>query len=263
MSAGPVLEVRAAHFAYPGGAPVLRGVSLRVPAGTVAAVLGPNGVGKSTLLDLCLGWRAPARGSVLLDGRPASALGRGERGRLVSLVPQRENVRFDFQVLDYVLLGRAPHLAALAQPGPADTAVAERALAAAGIPGLAGRSITTLSGGEYQLMLIARSLAQEPAVLLLDEPASHLDPRHQRDVVRVLRRLAGRGTAVLFTTHSPQLAAAAADTVHLLRAGRVLASGTPRAALTAGALGRVYGVPFTVRWTRGRFACTFEAGESP
>ncbi len=253
-----LLEVRGAGFSYPGRPGVLRSVSLRLDRGTVAAVLGPNGAGKTTLLDLCLGWRAPETGQVLVDGAPIGTLDRAERGRRLSLVPQRENVRFDFRVLDYVLLGRAPHLGPLALPGPHDREVAGRALAAVGIAGLAGRAIGTLSGGEYQLMLIARSLAQEPAVLLLDEPGSHLDPGHRLLIMRALRRLARQGIGVLLTSHDPQGAAAVADTVHLMKAGRIRYSGPPRRVLTAPALRSVYGVPFRVRWSAGRFTCSFE-----
>jgi iron complex transport system ATP-binding protein len=254
-----ILEVRGIRFSWPGSPPVLRGVSLRLERGTVAAVLGPNGVGKSTLLDLCLGWQEPEAGEVLLEGAPVGRLSRADRGRRLSLVPQRENVRFDFLVMDYVLLGRAPHLRPLQVPGTVDRRIARKALSAVGIAGLADRSITTLSGGEYQLMLIARSLAQEPAVLLLDEPGSHLDPGHRLLIMRTLRRLARRGISVLLTSHDPQGAAAVADTVHLMKAGRIRFSGTPRAVLTASRLRAVYGVPFTVRWTRGRFTCAFEA----
>ncbi len=253
------LEARGVRFAYSGGPMIIRGVSLQLEKGTVAAILGPNGAGKSTLLDLCLGWLKPASGEVLLGGVNVQEMSRAERGRSLSLVPQRENVRFDFPVLDYVLLGRAPRLRPLGAPGERDVAVARQALRAVGIPHLAERSITTLSGGEYQLMLIARSLAQEPAVLLLDEPGSHLDPRHQRGILRVLRTLAAMGTSVLMTSHNPQSAAAVADTIHLMKSGRIAYAGRPREVLTAAALRAVYGVPFDVRWTRGRFSCSFES----
>lgn len=253
-----IIEVRTASFAYPGARAVLRDLSLRVPEGTIAAILGPNGAGKSTLLDICLGWKRPDAGEVRLSGKPLDAWSRTERARMMSLVPQRENVRFDFAVLDYVLLGRAPHLRPLEAPGDRDRAIALESLCAAGIAGLADRSIATLSGGEYQLMLIARSLAQQPSVLLLDEPASQLDPAHQLGVMRMLRTLRARGITVLFTSHSPQAAAAVADTVHLLKGGRFRFSGTPREALTERNLGAVYGVPFRVSWRRGIFSCTWE-----
>ncbi len=254
-----VLEVRSVSFSYPGCAPVLRGVSLRLERGAIAAILGPNGSGKSTLLDLCLGWRKPAVGVVLVDGTPVEHLGRAERGRRLSLVPQRENVRFDFLVLDCVLLGRAPHLRPLQAPGDRDRMIARKALSTVGIAGLAGRSTATLSGGEYQLMLIARSLAQEPSVLLLDEPGSHLDPGHRLRIMRTLKGLSRQGIGVLLTSHDPQGAAAVADTVHLLRGGRVRSSGSPRDVLTASALRSAYGVPFRVRWSGGRFTCAFES----
>jgi iron complex transport system ATP-binding protein len=175
-------------------------------------------------------------------------------------VPQRENIRFDFTVMEYVLLGRAPHLGPLEMPGAKDRTIARDALERADILRLADRSIATLSGGEYQLMLIARSLAQQPSVLLLDEPASHLDPAHQVRVLGLLRRLRGQGISVLLTSHSPQTAAALADTICLLKAGRFRFSGAPRQVLTAANLRAVYGVPFSVAWCRGALSCTWEGG---
>jgi iron complex transport system ATP-binding protein len=248
--AAAVLEVRGVSFAFAGGGSVLRNLTFAVEPGTVTAVLGPNGAGKTTLLDICLGWRRPDQGSVLLRGRPLATWGRREQARVMSLVPQRENVRFDFTVTDYVLLGRSPHLPVLGVPGPRDLAVAREVLRTAGIAGLAERSIATLSGGEYQLMLVARSLAQQSSLLLLDEPASHLDPAHQQRVTVLLRRLADRGLAVVYTSHDPQAAAASADTVHLLWNGRFAFSGAPRRTLTSESLRAVYGVPFRVAWTR-------------
>ncbi len=249
MSAPP-LEARGISVSFPGRGSVLRDLSFAAAAGSVTAVLGPNGSGKTTLLDVCLGWRRPDRGTVLLAGRPLSSWGRRAQAREMSLVPQRENVRFDFTVTDYVLLGRSPHLPPLGAPGADDLAIAREALRTAGIAALAGRSIATLSGGEYQLMLIARSLAQRSSVLLLDEPASQLDPAHRQRVAGLLRRLADRGMTVVYTSHDPQAAASAADTVHLLHRGRFAFSGAPRRTLTAGALRAVYGVPFRVAWTR-------------
>ena len=246
----PILEARGISCAFPGRGTVLRALSFSVLPGTVTAVLGPNGSGKTTLLDICLGWRPPDAGTVLLHGRPLASWGRRERARAMSLVPQRENVRFDFTVTDYVLLGRAPHLPALGAPGSADVALARDALRAAGILELADRSIVALSGGEYQLMLVARSLAQQAEVLLLDEPASQLDPANRLRVTGLLRRLADRGIAVVYTSHDPQAAASAADIVHLLSKGRFAFSGAPRRTLTSAALRAAYGVPFRVAWTR-------------
>jgi iron complex transport system ATP-binding protein len=251
-----LLSARGISYHYPGGPPVLSGVTLALEAREIAAVLGANGAGKSTLLDICLGWKKPTKGAVTLDGRPCASLGGAERGRLMSLVPQRENARFDFTVEDYALLGRAPYIPALGAPGSADRAAVARALREAGIAHLARRAITRLSGGEYQLMLIARSLAQEASILLLDEPASQLDPAHQARVLRLVRSLARRGIAVLFTSHSPQAAASIADTVHLLKRGRLMASGAPRAVLTGEHLTRLYGIAFTARWGRAGFTCS-------
>ena len=246
-----ILALHRVTFSYPGANPVLGDLSFAVEKGSMAAILGPNGSGKSTLLDICLGWKKPDRGEVRLAGKPLGGWSRGERGRMMSLVPQRENIRFEFSVTDYVLLGRAPHLPPLAAPGREDREIAMEALEAAGIARLAGRSIATLSGGEYQLMLIARSLAQRPSLLLLDEPASQLDPANHLRVIRLLRKLAARGITVVYTSHNPQTAAVAADTIHLLKGGRFRFSGPPRKVLTAQNLRSVYGVDFRVGWARG------------
>jgi iron complex transport system ATP-binding protein len=245
-----VLEARGVSVAFAGRGSVLSNLSFAVAPGTVTAILGPNGSGKTTLLDVCLGWRKPDRGTVLLHGRPLASWGHREQARVMSLVPQRENVRFDFTVTDYVLLGRSPHLPVLGAPGPGDLAIVRDALRTAGIAGLAERSIATLSGGEYQLMLVARSLAQQSTLLLLDEPASQLDPAHRLRVTSLLRHIADRGLAVVYTSHDPQAAAASADTVHLLGKGRFEFSGAPRRTLTPESLRAVYGVPFRVAWTR-------------
>jgi iron complex transport system ATP-binding protein len=255
-----LLELSKVSFAYPGGRDVLRNLSLKVEEGSIAAVLGPNGSGKTTLLDICLGWKRPVRGGVVLKTRALGQWSRRERGALMSLVPQHENVRFEFTVTEYVLLGRAPHLGPLESPGRSDERAVRDALEAAGIAPLADRSIATLSGGEYQLMLIARSLAQEPALLLLDEPASQLDPANQLVVIRLLKGLRARGITMLYTSHNPQAAAIAADSIHLLRNGRFAVSGPPREVLTGKNLQSVYGVPFRVKWDGDLPHIQWEAG---
>ncbi len=242
------LEASGLTFSYPGQPRVLDGLSFTLPGGTISAVLGPNGTGKTTLLDLCLGWRSPAEGTVSLDGAPLSSLSRRERGRAMSLVPQRENLRFDFTVEEYVTLGRTPHIGPLGQPGSMDREIVHEAMREAGILDLRLRSIAGLSGGEYQLMLFARSLSQEPSVLLLDEPTSQLDPANRLRVLSLMRRLAVKGIAVLYTSHDPETAALAADTVHLMKGGRFTASGAPRDVLTAQALSETYGAPARPTW---------------
>lgn len=241
-----ILRLDRVDFSY-SGTPVLRGLCLELGEGSLSAVLGPNGAGKTTLVDICLGWKKPENGGVFVEGTPVSQLGGRQRGTVMSLVPQRENIRFDFTVSDYVLLGRAPHLPPLALPGESDRRVARAVMESAGITHLADRPVPTLSGGEYQLMLIARSLAQQPKLLLMDEPASQLDPPNRAMVVRMLKRLKSSGIAVLYTSHDPQIAAIA-DCVYLLKDGAFRFSGPPREVLTPETLEAVYGARFQVTW---------------
>lgn len=240
-------------FGYDGpGGDVLRELSLEVPGGTVTAILGPNGSGKTTLLRLMLGVLHPRAGVIRLANRPLGSYPRRERSQAVGLVPQDEHIPFDFTVLEYVLLGRAPYLNPLQMPGEADRQVALEALHTVGLSGMEERTLPTLSGGERQLATVARALAQQPRVLLLDEPTAHLDLSNQGRLLAIIRALAARGTTALLTTHDPGLAAAVAGFVVLMRGGRVLAAGPVEATLTEETLSATYDVPVRVFQVDGR-----------
>lgn len=238
------LEARRLAFRYPGTSrDIFSALDLAIPEGRTTALLGANGCGKTTLLRLFLGIETPTAGELLLAGRDLRRWPRRERARQIGWVPQTEHVPFDFAVLDYVLLGRAPHLAPLAQPGPGDVAAARDALARVGLSALAARPVTRLSGGELQLASIARVLAQAPRVLLLDEPTSHLDLANRRAVQDVLAALARQGATLVFTTHDPQLAADSASRAVLMRSGQVLAAGPVAEVFTSANLSATYGIP--------------------
>ncbi len=264
-----ILSVHGLWFGYNGpGRPVLRDLSLEVPEGTVTAILGPNGSGKTTLLRLLLGVLRPGAGEILIDGRPlwphrrkdgaGAAHGgqvpysRTERARLVGLVPQDEHVPFDFSVLEYVLMGRAPYLGPLDMPGEADYRQAGEALRRVGMTELQNRSLPTLSGGERQLAAVARALAQQTRILLLDEPAAHLDLGNQGRLLEIMRGLAAGGATLVLTTHDPNLAAAIAGHAVLMRAGQVLATGPTAGVLTAELLSATYSTPVSVHELDGR-----------
>lgn len=253
MESRPIISISDLWFSYDGPArPALQGLSLEIPRGAVVAILGPNGAGKTTLLHLILGFLTPSRGAIELGGRPQGSYTRREMGRLMALVPQREHIPFNFSATEYVLLGRAPYLRPLEGPRPADRHAARKALQAAGAADLARRDVSALSGGEQQQIAVARALAQQPRILLLDEPTSHLDLGNQGRVMDVVRRLAGEGVTVIFTTHDPNLAAITAEHVVLMQRGQVHTAAPPAVALTSQALSETYGVPVEVLRINGR-----------
>lgn len=240
-------------FAYrPQAAPVLDRLTLQVGPGTATVVLGPNGTGKSTLLHLASGWLRPGRGRVLLDGRPVHDYRRHELGRTLALVPQTERTPFDYTVVDHVLLARAPHLPTLGLPGPRDRELAEAAVDAVGLTTLRDRSVATLSGGERQLALVARALAQQPRLLLLDEPTAHLDLAHKVRLIGILRDRLAAGVTVVLTTHEPDVAAAVATHVVLIRHGQVYRAGPRDDVFTAEHLTTTYGVDVDLAQVNGR-----------
>jgi iron complex transport system ATP-binding protein len=240
------------RFKY-GAQTVLDGVGVAIEPGEMLGLIGPNGAGKSTLVRLLAGIVRPAAGVVRLDGRSLSAWSRAERARRLAVVPQDPRVEFPYTVLEVVLMGRSPHLPTLALPGRRDLEVARAALARLEVAGMEARRMDELSGGERQRVFLARALAQEPAVLLLDEPTTHLDLRHQtqlHDVARALCRQAGVG--VLSVLHDLNLAAAYCDRLVLLAGGRVVREGPPADVLEARTLERVFGARVWV----GRHAMT-------
>jgi len=239
------LHARDLGFAY-GRKRVLDAVELAIHGGELLALLGINGAGKSTLLRLLLGFERPHQGQVMLDERSLHDYTRRELAREIAYVPQAHTAPFPYTVNEVVLLGRIAHSGFLHAPSNQDRRVAETAIAQLGIAALADRPYTTLSGGERQLTLIARALAQEARLLILDEPASALDYGNQIRLLGKLRELADAGYAILFTTHHPEHVQIAADRVALLIDGRIAADGVPAEILNPAMLQRLYGVE--VEW---------------
>lgn len=249
-----MLEARALGYGYPGRA-VGRDLDLALGAGEVLCVLGPNGGGKTTLFRTLLGLLAAQSGEVRLQDAPLEALPRAEVARRMGYVPQGSAAQFAFTVRDMVLMGRTAHVGLFAAPGTADRAAADRAIAALGIGALAERVVTELSGGERQLAMIARALAQGARLLVLDEPTASLDFGNQVRVLREIRRLAAEGYAVVFSTHDPGQAFLAASRVLLLAHGEAFRQGAPEDVITAQNLREVYGVEVRVAALGGARAC--------
>lgn len=238
---GALLAVRDLAFGY-GGAFRLEGVGFELGRGEILGVIGPNSAGKTTLIRLLSRVLTPQAGEILLEEAPLARLGRRALARRVAVVPQELQLAFPFTVRELVLMGRHPHARGLFFEGPRDLALAEAAMAAAGVLELAEQPVETLSGGERQRAAIARALAQEPRLLLLDEPTSHLDLRHQGEIVGLLRRLNRReGTTILLVSHDLNLAAEIADRLLLLARGRPVAIGDPAEVLDEARLEAVYG----------------------
>jgi iron complex transport system ATP-binding protein len=225
------------------GRPVLQGVSLKVAPGEIVAVVGPNGAGKSTLLRTLAGLLAPSAGSVACDGRPLAALDRRSLGRLIAYLPQERVVHWPMRVRSVVALGRLVHRGS---GGARDASAIAGALAAMDVAAFAERSVAELSGGERARVLVARALAQDAVVLLADEPTAGLDPAHALALFGHFKQLAAAGRSVVVALHDLSLAARFADRVLLLREGRALGMGSPRAVLTPQSLATAYGIRATV-----------------
>jgi iron complex transport system ATP-binding protein len=225
----------------------LDGVDATVLPGEILGIIGPNGSGKSTLVRALAGVREPDRGSVRLDGRELREIGRRQRGRAIALVPQETRVSFPLRVRELVLLGRSPHTGAFGFEGPRDREIVARAMERADVSHLADRRIDELSGGERQRAVLARALAQEAPVLLLDEPTTYLDLRHTVDLLDLVRRLCREESlAVAVVLHDLNLAGLYCDRLVLLDRGRTHAAGAPGEVLRYADLCAVYGTDLYV-----------------
>jgi len=235
-----MIEARKLAIGY-GRRVVGEGLDFALRPGEVTALLGPNGCGKTTLLKTLLGLIAPLAGEVRLDDAPLRSLSVTERARRMAYVPKHAASTFGFSVREIVLLGRTAHGRLWSPPSRHDREVADACLERMGIAHLADQPLHRVSGGERQLALVARALAQEPALILLDEPTASLDFGNQGRVLREMRRLATEGLGVIFTTHDPNHALRYADRAMLMRDGRLLADGAAAEVLTAEALAGMYG----------------------
>jgi iron complex transport system ATP-binding protein len=237
----PLLELRDVSLWY-GASRVLDRVSVSFEKGRVIALLGENGSGKSTVLKILAGLLSPNLGSVLLEGRELQKVSRSEAACRIGYLPQAFEPFFPARVREVAVLGRIPHLRGFASAGPADYRAADEALEEADVLPLSCRNIQQLSGGERQRVLLARVLAGQPEIFLLDEPTSNLDPRHRLKVASIMRRRADAGGLVVVPTHELDLAVQVADEAVLMKEGRVLAAGPLRTVLTSANLEQVFGV---------------------
>jgi len=249
-----MLRLDGVSYRYPGASrDALTDVSLSVGPREFHAVLGPNVSGKTTLVRIALGGLTPLVGRADVIGRSASSWPRQELARLVGVVPQREDNLFPQRVRETVLLGRYPHLTLWGRERAEDRAAVDRALAACDAQHLADRWLWTLSGGEYQRVRVARALAQEPKLLVLDEPGMSLDLKHEMGLFELVRGLVETsGMGVLMITHDLNLAARFADSLLLLEGGRPVATGAPAEVLTQQTVEKVFSWPVAMQTIDGR-----------
>jgi len=250
----PLIETQSLTFSID-EAHLLRDITITLREGELVGLIGPNGAGKSTLLRVLGGLWAGASGSLKLAGNPLNTYSARQVARIVAHVPQLTAMDFAFTVREVVLMGRSPYLGRLDLEGPEDRQIAESAMEAMSVLDLANRFVNTLSGGERQRVFIARALAQQPRVLLLDEPTANLDVRHQLDLMHMITRLSREtGLAVLAAIHDLDLAAHFGDRLILLNHGRIVVDDAPAAVLTPDHLAEAFHVqartfpdPFTNR----------------
>ncbi|MBO0797602.1 MAG: ABC transporter ATP-binding protein, partial [Blastocatellia bacterium] len=241
-----LLQLRNVNFSYR-NRQVLFGIQLEVRAAEIVALLGPNGSGKSTLLAVANGALKPQSGEVLFEGQPVAGFSRREAARRMALVAQASEIRFPLTALEYVLAGRFAFGSALGFDSPHDLAIAVKALEDTDAVQFTGRKFNELSSGERQRVVLARALAQEPRLLLLDEPTANADIAHQISLLNFVRNLTrDNGLGALVITHEINLAAAFADRIALLKDGRLLAAGQPPEVMTPELLGSLFGTPLLV-----------------
>jgi len=240
------ITVANVSFTYDNTTPALKGVDLAVASRESVALIGPNGSGKSTLLKVVSGVLRPDDGTVRLDDSSIGSLSARQIARRLAMVEQERSIGFDFTVREVVAMGRIPHRGRFARESRDDRRAIDHAMELADVRNLADRSIRAVSSGERQRVYLGMALAQEPDVLLLDEPTTHLDLRHQVQFMTIVREQADEGMTVLIAIHDLTLAAQAADRIALMSEGRIVVMGPPSEVLTPSNVRRVFSVEAVV-----------------
>jgi iron complex transport system ATP-binding protein len=240
------LEVENVAFSYDGSTTIFEDISFEVDKGEVFCILGPNGTGKSTLLRCLCNIHKLRAGSVRIDGRDISAMKPANLARQIGFIPQIHTPTFPYTVLEVVLMGRAPHLNMIATPSEKDYGIAEQAIKMINIEHIRDKPYTQLSGGQMQLVMLARVLAQEPDILLLDEPTSHLDVGNQMRTIAIIKKLACDGLSLVVTSHFPDHAFLYSDKVGILKDKTFIETGDTETTLTEQNLTRAYEVDMRI-----------------
>ena len=258
------LTVENLYFSYDDH-PVLKGVSFHLESGRFLSLLGPNGAGKSTLLRCMLGLLAPQKGRTLIDGKDISHMAVAELARTIAYIPQSHSPIFNYSVMDMVLMGTTAQLGSFSSPGPRQKENAEQALLKLGIADLKHCGYQNISGGQRQMVLIARAIAQDARILMMDEPSSSLDFGNRILVMQTVKKLTEEGYTVVQSTHDPDQAFLYSDVILALLDGRVIACGSPKDTLKADLVSALYGVPVEVcslRNDRIRVCIPAETGDT-
>jgi len=243
-----MLEVRDISFSY-NGKPVLSNVSLSLRPGESLCLLGPNGSGKTTFFKTILGLLKLQQGRIIIDGADASTWSREQMAKKIGYIPQINHISFPFSVFDVVLMGRAAHVGSFSLPSKKDLEAVSRAIDMLGITHLSDKAFTEISGGERQLVLIARALAQEPQILIMDEPTSNLDYGNQVKILSYIKKLVSRGLIVIMSSHFPDHAFLYATKVALMKNGRLCNIGKPNEIMTEESLKDIYGIDIKIGTT--------------
>lgn len=237
-----IMDIKDAEFSYNGKKSVFKNVSFSIEKGDVFCILGPNGTGKSTLIKCMNSLLKLKSGRISLKNKNIYSMKEIDIAKIIAYIPQSNNSVFAFSVFDIVLMGRTPHLNLTSVPGKTDYKIAEEALKNLGILHLKNKTYTEISGGERQLVLMARAIAQQPEILLLDEPTSHLDFGNQIRTLKVIKELAKTGLSVVMTSHFPDHAFLSCNKVAIMNQGTIMEIGKPEFVVTENNMKQAYGV---------------------
>lgn len=258
----PLMDVRDVSFSYNGKDSIFKDISFSVDKGDVICILGPNGTGKTTLIKCLCGLQRVNSGDICIEGRSVYSMTKLEKSRYIGYIPQGHQTTFPFKSLDVVLMGRTPFIGVFSSASRKDLHIAENAMKQLGILHLADKPYTAISGGERQMVFIARVLAQGPKILILDEPTSHLDFGNQMRTLSVIRALAMRGMAVIMSSHTPDHAFIVSSMAAIMKDKKIMCQGMPELVVTEENMRKAYGVPVKIVEIGKRKACVPMGSES-